>query len=124
MSILESWWNATATDIARVLGNDLDVSKDIKLTVKDLRNISVIANGLVAGQVVPEKLQIRITGDAKVSGAVNTQEIESKILGISRKELKKYMSQKPEIDSYKVKMRPPWRRVVPMGGNDVEVIEK
>jgi hypothetical protein len=69
-------------------------------------------------------MQVRITGNAKVLGLIDTLGIQQKILGISRKEVKTYLDQVKEIGSYKVTMRPFWRRVIPLSSDEVEVIEK
>lgn len=110
------------TEIARAIGAGLGL-KDMSLTIKDFGNISVMTNTIVAGQPIPQKIQVRITGNGTVFGSLDTQAIKEKILGLSRKDTKTYITKVPEVDSYKLRMRPFWRRVLPMSPDDVEVVE-
>jgi hypothetical protein len=111
------------SDIARVLGDDLNVSKDIILSLTDFGDVTAMTSGVAAGQPIPQRLQIRMTGDGQVIGLVDAEEIKKNILGISRKEARVFMNQIDEIGSYKITMRPFWRRTLPVNAEDVEVVD-
>lgn len=111
------------SDIARAMGNSLGTQKDLSLTLKSFAGATAMVNNIVAGQPIPQKMQVRITGTPIVFGLLDTKIIKEKVLGLSRKDVKKYMSQTQEIDAYKINMRPFWRRVLPVSSDDVEVVD-
>ncbi len=111
------------SDIARAIGDSLGTQKDIKLTLRNFSSATAMTNTIVAGQPIPQKMQVRITGNATVFGLLDTKMIKEKVLGLSRKDVKSYIASVPEIDSYKIHMRPFWRRTLPISLDDIEVVD-
>jgi len=111
------------SEIARAVGDSLGTQKDVKLTLRNFGSATAMTNNIVAGQPIPQKIQVRITGTATVFGLLDTEMIKEKILGLSRKDVKAYVVSVPEIDSYKIHMRPFWRRTLPINSQDVEVLD-
>lgn len=111
------------TEIARVIGNRLGASQQIDLTLTDLNTSLFMTNALVAGQPVPKKIQLRITGTATVVGAIDHDAIKEQVVGLSRKDTQEFMDSVPEVDSYTIRMRPFWRRLLPVDENDIEIVD-
>ena len=111
------------TDIAGLLGDDVSVPQETRVVLRDFGTVSAMTSSLAAGQSIPQKLQVRMTGDVVLFGVIDTQEIKDKVLGESRGDVKGYLDQIPEIESYKINMRPFWRRIVPANPNEVEVVQ-
>ncbi len=110
------------SEIARIIGDSLGVEKNIKLTLKNFEDLSILTSAIVAGQPIPQKIQIRITGTGTVVGLLDTQKIKEAILGISRKEARSSMDQIPEIATYKLQVQPFWRRILPRNPHQLEVV--
>lgn len=110
-------------DIANLFGANISVPQSTRVVLRDFGTISAMTSGLVAGQPIPQKLQVRMTGDVALFGWVDTQKIKEGVLGKSRGEVKEFIDQVPEVDEYKINMRPFWRRIVPTNVNEVEVVQ-
>lgn len=112
---------ARANDIAKIIAADVAKGEKAVFTIRDLSNLTFVANVAMSGQNMPEKITARISGTATVFGEVDTNMIRSKIVGLSRADAKKILQETPEIASFRLRLSPPWRRTLPASERDVDV---
>lgn len=108
-------------DIARKIGDALNAPEDVKLTLKDFDGLTVTTNSITAGMPIPSSIQVRITGNGTVSGDINSEQIITKVKGSYRKTVRQLLIETPEIESFKITMRPFWRRSLPSSSDDISV---
>ena len=109
-------------EIARMLGNSLGAEKNMKLVLRSFGDAAAMTNSIVVGQAIPQKVQVRVTGRVAVFGLLDTDAIKTKILGMSRADVKSFIGSISEIQSFKLTMRPFWRRILPIHAAQVEVV--
>jgi hypothetical protein len=81
----------------------------------------MMSSGVSATQVIPERIQVRITGTPTVYSVIDHEGIKKQLIGISRKDAKDFLDKIIEIDSYTIRMRPFWRRVLPNNSDEIEI---
>lgn len=110
------------SEIAQVLYKSLIKDGTLEqLTLESFSGLTIVSNDITNTQSVPEKIQVRITGMMQLYGLINKEEVQEKIVGNSRSQVKEYLESKEEIESFTLRMRPFWRRVLPAQKQDISV---
>ncbi len=108
-------------DIARKIGDALNAPEGMKLTLENFDGLTVTTNSIAANMPIPDTIQVRITGTAFVKGFVDSNQIIAQVKGLYRKTARNLLSETPEIDTFKITMRPFWRRSLPSSSDDISV---
>ncbi len=104
---------ANRTSLARALGQAVSADRNIPLTIRSLDGVSIIPAGALAAANPPEQFSARVTGQVTLVGAIDGGSLAQEIAGKSRHDARTILAHHPEIQSFNIRMRPFWRRVVP-----------
>lgn len=108
-------------DIARKIGDALNAPDGMKLTIDNFDGLTVTTNSISSNLPIPDTIQVRITGTGLVKGMVESDQIIAQVKGSYRKTVRNLLSETPEIDTFKITMRPFWRRSLPSSTDDISV---
>ncbi len=109
------------SELARVIGNQVGVPKDRAVTIEQLDGLTVVTTALGSADNIPNRLPVRITGTATISGYVDPDSIVKKIVGKSKRDTKALLQEIPEIAQLDIHMIPFWRRILPLDSNKISV---
>jgi hypothetical protein len=107
--------------LAQLLGTQIGAPGNMSLTISQLEGLTVVTTALGSADNIPNKLPVRITGVATVSGYVDTESVIRKIVGKSKREVKTLLEGAPEIKQFDIHMVPFWRRILPLDANKISV---
>jgi len=113
---------ANRKELAEYLKIKLPEPPPFLLTVSDLEPITMTTNVPLDPDSLPETFTVRGTGMLSLVGSFEEEGFRIGIPGMSKKELKAKLSTMPEITSFTITMRPPWRRKVPLDPQDITIL--
>lgn len=108
------------TSLGRALGDTLGAPDDLKLTLDTFDGLTVTTNSIAPNAPIPAVIQVRITGTTRVIGEIDTIGIIDKVKGLHRKAARETLLAIPEVGSFTLRMRPFWRRTLPLSTEDIE----
>lgn len=109
------------TDLARIMGDRLNIPKGEMVTLPSLEGLSVASSALASPQNIPETISVRITGTAQLVGKVDEKAYPEVFKGLSKSEVRSRIANYPEIESVDIHMMPFWRRILPLDAEKISV---
>lgn len=106
-------------DIARVLGDQLSADKNINLTLQNFDHLTVITGTVMSATTIPSQFTARVSGTATVTGFVDREWLRSQMVGITKSDAKNILEKNTAIQSFKLHMRPFWRRTMPISEKSI-----
>lgn len=108
-------------DIAQALGKLVGADPSLRLTMSSFDGLTMSTAALVSATTIPSQIQVRVSGTPHIVGFIDTNQIEEHVLGLSRSDTREYLTAIPEIGSFRLKISPFWRSMVPNKKEDVAV---
>ncbi len=102
------------TDLARLLGDRLNVPKDIQLTLTNLDGVTITTSALASPRSIPSTISVRISGTPTLLGRINESAIKDAVRAKSRWEANANLASVAEIEHFSTRMLPFWRRILPV----------
>lgn len=111
-------------ELARLMAQKIKDTENKLLAVEDVSGTSITMGALITQQGIAETLPIRIVGNVTITGVVDQEKIRTQVVGKKISEAKDLLDIYQEIDSYRITMTPPWRRIFPESPEKLTITQK
>ncbi len=105
--------------LARALGNQLSADKNINLTFQNFDHLTIITGTAMSATAIPAQFTARVSGTATLTGFVDRESLRSQMVGITKSGAKNILEKNTAIQSFKLQMRPFWRRTMPISEKSI-----
>jgi hypothetical protein len=103
--------------IGRKLGDMLNAPKEVRFVPGALDDLSFVSLGTESAGLMP----VRISGTARIRGAVDDVAIRQQAAGLSKSRVRELVGSMAEIQDMRITVMPPWRRLLPGDPDRIEV---